>query len=109
LESATKWPFNITKDGRSVGNQDNLPIEKHEELQPSRLHKRNQSMKQLEEAVKEIRRLMLSSVEEVVNKEKLDREGPTYEIGKMQQQKQSIGAKGQLWKKFWDPRGFQRS
>jgi hypothetical protein len=75
LESAAEWPVSITRDERSMGDQDDLPIEKHEELQPSRLHKRNQPMKQLEEAIEEIRRLMLRSAEEAVNKEKLDRKG----------------------------------
>jgi hypothetical protein len=56
-----------------MGYQDDTPIDKHEELQSSRLHKENQLMKQLEEAVEEIRRLMLRSVEEVVSKEKLDK------------------------------------
>jgi hypothetical protein len=41
-----------------VGGQDDLPIEKHEELQPSRLHKENQTMKQLEEVIQEIKELI---------------------------------------------------
>jgi hypothetical protein len=39
-------------------------MERHEELQPRRLHKPNQLMKQLEEVVEEIQRLMLRSAEE---------------------------------------------
>jgi hypothetical protein len=76
LESAAEWPVNVTRDESSMGDQDDLPIEQHEELQPSRLHKENQSMKQLEEVIEEIRRLMLRSAEEVVSKEKLDRGEP---------------------------------
>jgi hypothetical protein len=62
LESAAEWPVNVTRDESSMGDQDDLPLEKHEELQPSRLHKENQPMKQLEEVIQEIRELMLKSV-----------------------------------------------
>jgi hypothetical protein len=72
LESTAEWPISITRDGSSVGDHGDPPIEKHEELQPSRLHKVNQHMEQLEESVEEIWRLMLRSVEEAVSKEKMD-------------------------------------
>jgi hypothetical protein len=45
LESATEWPVIVTRDESSVGGQDDLPIEQHEELQLIRLHMENQSMK----------------------------------------------------------------
>jgi hypothetical protein len=70
LESAAEWPIRVTRDESCMGDQDDRPIEQHEELQPSRLHERNQPMEQLEEVVEEIRRLMLRSAEEAVSKEK---------------------------------------
>jgi ABC-type xylose transport system substrate-binding protein len=39
LESAAKWPVSVTEDESNMGYQDDLPLEKHEDLQPSRLHK----------------------------------------------------------------------
>jgi hypothetical protein len=45
-------------------------------------------MKQMEEAIEEIRRLMLRSGEEVVSKEKLERKEPAQVGGKMKMQKQ---------------------
>jgi hypothetical protein len=41
LESVAEWPVNVTGDEGSMGDQDDLPLEKHEELQLSRLHKEN--------------------------------------------------------------------
>jgi hypothetical protein len=76
LESTAEWPVSVTRDERSMGVQDDLSIEKHEELQPNRLHKENQSMKQLEEVIREISEMMLKSVEEVVRKKKMDRGEP---------------------------------
>jgi hypothetical protein len=73
LEYATECPVNIIEDEINMGDQDDLPLEQHEGLQSSSLHKENQSMKQLEEDVKDIRRWMLRSAEEAVNKEKLDK------------------------------------
>jgi hypothetical protein len=86
LESVAEWPVNITRDESSVGGQDDLPIEKHEELQSNGLHKENQLMKQLEEVIHEIRELMLRSAEEVVSKENMERGAPTRAIGKMKMQ-----------------------
>jgi hypothetical protein len=45
LKSTTKWPVKITRDEGSMGYQDNLRLEKHEELQLSRLCKEDQSIK----------------------------------------------------------------
>jgi hypothetical protein len=61
-------------------------MEQHKELQLSKLHKENQPMKRLEEAVEEIRKLRLRLAEEVVNKEKLDRGEPARATGEMQKQ-----------------------
>jgi hypothetical protein len=53
---------------------------------------------------------MLKSTQEAVNKEKLNRGGPTKVAGKKkQQQQQSRGADKQLQGKVWDPGGFQHN
>jgi hypothetical protein len=39
FESVAEWPVSITGDESSVGGQDDLPLGKHGELQPSRLDK----------------------------------------------------------------------
>jgi hypothetical protein len=63
--------------------------------------------------IEEIRKLMLKSTQEVVNKGNLNRIKPATTTGnkerkkKKQQQQQSRGARGQLQGIFWDPRGFQ--
>jgi hypothetical protein len=51
LESTIEWLASITTDEIRMGYQDNPPIDQHEDFQRSRLHKVNQSMKQLEEFV----------------------------------------------------------
>jgi len=63
-------------------------------------------MKQLEEAIEEIRRLMIKSTKEVLSTEKLKKGGPARVAG-WQQQQQSKGARGQLQEKVWDPGIFQ--
>jgi hypothetical protein len=55
----------------------------------------SQPVEQLDELIKEIRRLMLSSVQENFSGRKLNRGKPTIEVGKMEQkQQQSSGADG---------------
>jgi hypothetical protein len=107
LEFATVWPVDITRDESGMGDQNDLPMEQHEDLQSRRLHKLKQPMKQLEEAIEEIRELMLRSAEEVVIKGKLDRKEPTRAAGEMRQQRS--GEERQLQEKVWDPRVFQQS
>jgi hypothetical protein len=51
LESATEWPVNVIGDERNMGDKDDLPLEKHEELQLSRLRNENQPGEQLEEVI----------------------------------------------------------
>jgi len=50
-EFAAKWPVNVTRDERNMGDLDDLPLEQHEEFQPSRLHKKSQPIEQLEEVI----------------------------------------------------------
>ena len=67
-------------------------------------------MEQLYEVVEEIRKLMLGSTEEAINKEKLDIKEPARVTGKMkEQQQQRIGAERQLQEKVWDLGGFHPS
>jgi len=97
LESGAEWPIEVTRDGSIMGYQENQPMKRHEELQPDRVHKPNQLIKQLEEAVEEIQRLMLRLGEEVINTEKLDRKKPVRVARKMQmQQQEQRGVEGQL-------------
>jgi hypothetical protein len=72
LESAIEWLVNVTGDERNTGDQDDIPLEHHEELQPSRLPEKIHPGENLEEVIQEIRELMLKSTEEVVSKEKMD-------------------------------------
>jgi hypothetical protein len=56
-----------------MGDQVDLPFDQHEEMQQSRLHEGSQPVDQLEEMIEEIRRLILISLQEFVNKERLNR------------------------------------
>jgi hypothetical protein len=51
-----------------MGDQVGLLIDRHEELQPSRLHKESQPIEKLEEVIEEIRELMVKSTKEVVSR-----------------------------------------
>jgi hypothetical protein len=75
LESVVEWKAKAKRGKNNTGDQDDLPIDK-EELQPSILQKKSQSMEQLDEVIEEIRKLMLRSVEGAVNKEKMDIKEP---------------------------------
>jgi hypothetical protein len=109
LNFAAGWQAKTTRDGENhMGDRVDLPIDK-EEVQPRRLHKENQPLEQLDKEIEEIRRMMLRSVQEAINKEKLNRGNPSIAAGNMQQQQQSNGADGQLQKRVWDPGGFQQS
>jgi hypothetical protein len=80
LNFAAGWKAKATIDEENnMGDQVDLPICR-EEMQPRRLHKENQPWEQLEEVIEGIRRLMLKSVAESVNK-KLSRKKPTIEAG----------------------------
>jgi hypothetical protein len=59
-----------------MGDHDDLPTDK-EELQPRRLHKKNQPLEQLDRVIEEIGKLMLSSVQESVNEGKMKKREPT--------------------------------
>jgi len=86
LNFAAQWQVNTTIDGENhKGGRVDLPIDK-EEVQSMRLHKENQKLEQLDEVIDNIRRLMLRSVQEAVNKEKLSRKKPAITAGKKQQQ-----------------------
>jgi hypothetical protein len=72
---------NSTREENDMGGQDDLPTDK-EELQPRRLHKKSQPLEQLDRVIEEIRKLMLRSVQEVVNKGELNRREPAIAAGK---------------------------
>jgi hypothetical protein len=110
LESAAEWPVSVTGDEGSMGDQDDLPLDQHEELQPSRLHKENQpdraagrgdrgdkgvdvevNRRSCQQGEAGQRRTCMSSREDETTKQ------------------QSRGAGGQLQEKVWDPGGFQQS
>jgi hypothetical protein len=113
LKSAVEWKTSATRgDEDNMGDQVDLLIDKYgeEEVQQRRLHKKSQPLEQLDEVIEEIRKMMLRSVEETINKEKLSRRDPAIAAGKQQQQQQqSRGVGKQLQEKVWDPGGFQRS
>jgi hypothetical protein len=104
LESSVGWQANSTRDEGSKGDQVDLPfnVYEEEELQPSRLQRKNQPAEEMEEVIKEIRELMLKSTKEVVSRRRLNRGGPARAARKKQQHIR--GAGGQLQRRVWDPR-----
>ena len=114
LKFATEWKLSATRgDEDNMRDQVGLSIDKYgeEEVQQKRLHKKSQPQEQLEEAIEEIRKLMLRSAEETVSKEKLNRRDPAIAARKQQQQQQQqiIGTSRQFQRKIWDPGRFQHS
>jgi hypothetical protein len=74
VEAATEWKNKVTRDEEdNLGDQSDSPIDK-EEVQQDSLQKKIQSMEQLNEVIDEIRKLMLGLAEEVINKEKINKE-----------------------------------
>jgi hypothetical protein len=45
MDYAVEWLINVTKDEISMGDQDDTPIENHEELHSRKMHKETQPMK----------------------------------------------------------------
>jgi hypothetical protein len=81
LESAVEWPLSTTKrDKYNMGYRVDLPT-KMKELKQRRLHTKGQPLEQLDEVIEEIRRLMLSSVAETTNNEKLKNKGLAIAVG----------------------------
>jgi hypothetical protein len=84
-----------------MGDHDDLPICR-EKLQQRRLHTQSHPGQQLEEEIKQLRKLMLKSAEEI-NRGKMNNKGPVETVGKLsrrettetveqQKQQQSSGA-----------------
>jgi hypothetical protein len=65
-----------------MGDQDDLPLDQHEEVQTRKTAKEPTNGDQLEEVIEEIRELMLKSTEEVVSRRRLNRGEPTAVAGK---------------------------
>jgi hypothetical protein len=109
LESVAEWKLSATRgDEDTMGDQNNLPFE--EEVQQRRLHKKSHPLEQLDRVIEEIRRMMLSLVEEF-NKRNLSRGEPTTPTWNKKQQQQHSwrGERGKPQGRVWDPGGFQRS
>jgi hypothetical protein len=107
LESATEWQAKATGYEDIMRDQVDLPFDQHKEMQLSKLHEGIQLVDQLEDII-EIRRLMLRSSQEAINRRNMNIGGPARAAGKQQHQQQHIrGAGGQLQGKVWDPGGFQ--
>jgi hypothetical protein len=62
----------------------------------------------LDEAIEEMRKMMLDLVEDMVSTRKMDERETAQEARMMQEwRQQRIGAERQLQEKVWNPRGFQ--
>jgi hypothetical protein len=115
------WNWSLQQSGKlsaTRGSKDNMgdqvdPPTNKEELQPRRLHKKSQPLEQLDRVIEEIRKLMLRSAQEAVNKEGDEQKRACHSSReekkkKTEQQQHSWrGARGQLQKRVWDPGGFQ--
>jgi len=75
LECAAGWQAKAIGDEGIKGDQVDLTIDK-EEVQQSNLQNKDQPIEQLDEVIKEIRRLMLGSAQETVSRRRINRGGP---------------------------------
>jgi hypothetical protein len=108
LNFAAGWQVEATEEEDGMGDLVDLPLDKDEEVQRSRMQKDSQPWEKLDKVIEGIRRLMLKSALEAVSEEELSRGETTIATGKhMQQQQQSSGADGQLQRTVWDLGGFQ--
>jgi hypothetical protein len=86
LKFSARCQANATEEENDMGDQDDLPTDKKEDLQQRRLHKKSQPLEQLERVIKEIRKIMLTSTEEV-SKGELNRREPAITTRKKQKRK----------------------
>jgi hypothetical protein len=108
MKFIAKWKVKATRYGENR-KEDQVDLSINEEaVQRSRVHKESQPLEQLDREIEEIRRLMLRSAQEAVNKGRLRKRNPGREARKQQQQPQGSGVDGQLQRIVWDLGGFQQ-
>jgi hypothetical protein len=95
MEPTAEWQAKATGDEGIKVDQVDLPIHK-KEVQQSILQSKDHPFEQLDKVIEEIRRLMLGSAQETVNRRKLNKGGPARAQGKKQKKQQGKGADDQL-------------
>jgi hypothetical protein len=80
-ETTERGKANSTEEENNMRDQDDLPIDK-EEVQHKRMHEGIQPIEQLDRVIKEIRKMMVRSGEDIVSMRKLNRGEPAIIVGK---------------------------
>jgi hypothetical protein len=75
-DTTKRWKDNATEEEKNTGDHNDLPIDK-EEVKHNRLHEGRQPIEHLNMVIKEIRKMIVRSIEDIISMRKLNRGEPS--------------------------------